>query len=161
MTRDGGRPLLIELQGLVDHMRFGAPRRVAQGLDANRLAMLLAAVNRHAQLSLQEYDVFVNVVGGIEICETSWDLPVLIALASSLKGRAVPAQLVAFGEVGLTGEVRPVAYGDERLREAQAQGFRIAVVPQGNAPRKSVAGITVLAVSRIQEALEVALTVTG
>jgi DNA repair protein RadA/Sms len=161
VTRDGGRPLLIELQGLVDHMRFGAPRRVAQGLDANRLAMLLAAVNRHAQLSLQEYDVFVNVVGGIEICETSWDLPVLIALASSLKGRAVPAQLVAFGEVGLTGEVRPVAYGDERLREAQAQGFRIAVVPQGNAPRKSVAGITVLAVSRIQEALEVALTVTG
>lgn len=158
VTREGGRPLLIELQALVDHMRFGAPRRVAQGLDANRLAMLLAAVNRHAQVSLQEYDVFVNVVGGIEISETSWDLPVLIALASSLKGRPVPAQLVAFGEIGLTGEVRPVAYGDERLREAQAQGFRVAVVPQANAPRKAPPGMSVLGVSRIQEALEVAFS---
>jgi DNA repair protein RadA/Sms len=157
VTRDGGRPLLIELQALVDRMRFGAPRRIAQGLDANRLAMLLAAVNRHAGLSLQEHDVFVNVVGGIEISETSWDLPVLIALASSLEGRAVPAELVAFGEIGLTGEVRPVAYGDERLREAQAQGFRIAVVPQGNAPRKLPQDIRVVAVSRIAEALEAAL----
>jgi DNA repair protein RadA/Sms len=157
VTREGGRPLLIELQGLVDHMRFGAPRRVAQGLDANRLAMLLAAANRHAQLSLQEYDVFVNVVGGIEISETCWDLPVLIALASSLQGRAVPAELVAFGEIGLTGEVRPVAYGDERLREAQAQGFRTAVVAQANAPRKQTPGISVIGVSRIQDALEAAL----
>jgi DNA repair protein RadA/Sms len=161
VTRDGGRPLLIELQALVDHMRFGAPRRIAQGLDANRLAMLLAAVNRHAALSLQEHDVFVNVVGGIEICETSWDLPVLIALASSLRGRALPPELVAFGEIGLTGEVRPVAWGDERLREAQAQGFRIAVVPQGNAPRKPPPGIRVLAVSRIAEALEAALPPGG
>jgi DNA repair protein RadA/Sms len=159
VTREGGRPLLIELQGLVDHMRFGAPRRVAQGLDANRLAMLLAAANRHAQLSLQEYDVFVNVVGGIQISETSWDLPVLIALASSLRGRAVPAELVAFGEIGLTGEVRPVAYGDERLREAQAQGFRTAVVPQANAPRRAASGITVIGVTRIQEALAAALPV--
>src|SRR5260370_26683693 len=118
VTRDGGGPLLIELQALVDRMRFGAPRRIAQGLDANRLAMLLAAANRHADVSLQEHDVFVNVVGGIQISETAWDLPVLIALASSLKGRALPAQLVAFGEIGLTGEVRPVAYGDERLRDA-------------------------------------------
>jgi DNA repair protein RadA/Sms len=157
VTRDGGRPLLIELQALVDHMRFGAPRRIAQGLDANRLAMLLAAVNRHAALSLQEHDVFVNVVGGIEICETSWDLPVLIALASSLRGRALPPELVAFGEIGLTGEVRPVAWGDERLREAHAQGFRMAVVPQGNAPRKPPPGIRVLAVSRIAEALDAAL----
>jgi DNA repair protein RadA/Sms len=157
VTREGGRPLLIEMQGLVDHMRFGAPRRVAQGLDANRLAMLLAAANRHAQLSLQEYDVFVNVVGGIEISETCWDLPVLIALASSLQGRAVPAELIAFGEIGLTGEVRPVAYGDERLREAQAQGFRTAVVAQANAPRKQTPGITVIGVSRIQDALEAAL----
>jgi DNA repair protein RadA/Sms len=157
VSRDGGRPLLIELQALVDRMRFGAPRRIAQGLDANRLAMLLAAVNRHAQVSLQEHDVFVNVVGGIEICETSWDLPVLIALASSLRGRAVPAQLVAFGEIGLTGEVRPVAYGDERLREAQAQGFTIAVVPQGNAPRKAPPQLTVIGVSRIAEALSAAL----
>jgi DNA repair protein RadA/Sms len=157
VTREGGRPLLIELQGLVDHMRFGAPRRVAQGLDANRLAMLLAAANRHAQLALQEYDVFVNVVGGIEITETCWDLPVLIALASSLRNRPLPAQLVAFGEVGLTGEVRPVAYGDERLREAQAQGFRTAVVPQGNAPRRGAPDLHVIGVSRIEAALEAAL----
>jgi DNA repair protein RadA/Sms len=157
VTREGGRPLLIELQALVDRVRFGAPRRIAQGLDANRVAMLLAAANRHAQVALQEYDVFVNVVGGIEITETAWDLPVLIALASSLKGQAVPADLVAFGEIGLTGEVRPVPYGDERLREAQAQGFRSAVVPRDNAPRKAVAGFTVLPVQRIGEALEAAL----
>jgi DNA repair protein RadA/Sms len=157
VTRDGGRPLLIELQGLVDRMRFGAPRRIAQGLDANRLAMLLAAVNRHAGVSLQEHDVFVNVVGGIEISETAWDLPVLIALASSLKGRALPGHLVVFGEVGLTGEVRPVAYGDERLREAQAQGFRLAVVPQGNAPRRPPGALQVAGVTRLAEALEAAL----
>ena len=157
VTREGGRPLLIELQALVDRMRFGAPRRIAQGLDANRLAMLLAAASRHAGLSLQEHDVFVNVVGGMEIAETSSDLPVLIALASSLKGQALPAQLMSFGEIGLTGEVRPVAYGDERLREAQAQGFRIAIVPQGNAPRSAPAGLRVIAVTRIAEALEAAL----
>jgi DNA repair protein RadA/Sms len=161
VTREGGRPLLIELQALVDRMRFGAPRRIAQGLDANRLAMLLAAANRHAQLALQEHDVFVNVVGGIQITETAWDLPVLIALASSLKGRALPAELVAFGEIGLTGEVRPVAYGDERLREALAQGFRLAVVPRDNAPRKAPAGLTVLAVSRVGEALEAAFTASA
>jgi DNA repair protein RadA/Sms len=157
VAREGGRPLLIELQALVDRMRFGAPRRIAQGLDANRLAMLLAAGNRHAGISLQEHDVFVNVVGGIEIGETSTDLPVLMALASSLRGQALPAQLVAFGEIGLTGEVRPVAYGDERLREAQAQGFRLAIVPQGNAPRTPPAGMRVIAATRIAEALEAAL----
>ena len=142
----------------MDRMRFGAPRRIAQGLDANRLAMLLAAGNRHAGVSLQEHDVFVNVVGGIEIGETSTDLPVLMALASSLKGQALPAQLVAFGEIGLTGEVRPVPYGDERLREAQAQGFRLAIVPQGNAPRTPPAGMRVIGATRIAEALEAALS---
>jgi DNA repair protein RadA/Sms len=157
VSREGGRPLLIELQALVDRMRFGAPRRIAQGLDANRLAMLLAAASRHAQLSLQEHDVFVNVVGGIEIAETSSDLPVLIALASSLRGQPLPAQLVSFGEIGLTGEVRPVPYGDERLREAQAQGFRRAIVPHGNAPRSAPAGVRVIGVTRIAEALEAAL----
>jgi len=158
VTREGGRPLLIELQALVDRMRFGAPRRIAQGLDANRLAMLLAAGNRHAGMSLQEHDVFVNVVGGIEIGETSSDLPVLLALASSLKGQPLPAQLVAFGEIGLTGEVRPVAYGDERLREAAAQGFRVAIVPQANAPRTAPEGVRVIGVTRIAEALEAALS---
>jgi len=161
VTREGGRPLLIELQALVDRMRFGAPRRIAQGLDANRLAMLLAAASRHAGLALQEHDVFVNVVGGMEIAETSSDLPVLIALSSSLKGQPLPAQLMSFGEIGLTGEVRPVAYGDERLREAQAQGFRTAIVPQGNAPRTAPAGLRVIAVTRIAEALEAALARSG
>ena len=158
VMRDGGRPLLIELQALVDRMRFGAPRRIAQGLDANRLAMLLAVLSRHAALSLQEHDVFVNAVGGVEIDETAWDLPVVIALASSLADRAVSGSLVSFGEIGLTGEVRPVAYGEERLREAQKQGFRVAVVPRENAPRKPLEGIEVIAVARIGEALEAAFS---
>jgi DNA repair protein RadA/Sms len=158
VMRDGGRPLLIELQALVDRMRFGAPRRVAQGLDANRLAMLLAVLSRHAAVSLQEHDVFVNVVGGVQIDETAWDLPVVIALASSLADRAVPGSLVSFGEIGLTGEVRPVAYGEERLREAQKQGFRLAVVPRENAPRKGLEGIEVIAVARVREALEAVLS---
>ena len=157
VTREGGRPLLIELQALVDRMRFGVPRRIAQGLDSNRVAMLLAVLNRHAALSLQEHDVFVNVVGGLEITETAWDLPVVMALASSLQDRVVPNSLVSFGELGLTGEVRPVAYGEERLREAQKQVFRTAVIPKENAPRKEVEGLTVLPVSRVGEALEAAL----
>jgi len=157
VMREGGRPLLIELQALVDRMRFGAPRRIAQGLDANRVAMLLAVLSRHASLSLQEHDVFVNAVGGVQIDETAWDLPVVIALASSLADRAVPASLVSFGEIGLTGEVRPVAYGEERLREAQKQGFRVAVVPRENAPRRPLEGIEVIAVARVAEALEAAL----
>ena len=103
VTREGGRPLLIELQALVDRMRFGAPRRIAQGLDANRVAMLLAVLNRHGGVSLQEHDVFVNVVGGIQIAETAWDLPVVLALASSLKDKALRPSIVAFGEIGLTG----------------------------------------------------------
>jgi DNA repair protein RadA/Sms len=156
VTREGGRPLLIELQALVDRMRFGAPRRVAQGLDANRVAMLLAVLNRHAGVSLQEHDVFVNVVGGIQIDETAWDLPVVLALASSLKDKALANSLVAFGEIGLTGEVRPVAYGEERLREAQKQGFKIALVARDNAPRKALDGLQVIAVSRVDEALKAA-----
>jgi DNA repair protein RadA/Sms len=158
VMREGGRALLIELQALVDRMRFGAPRRIAQGLDANRVAMLLAVLSRHAALSLQEHDVFVNAVGGVQIDETAWDLPVVIALASSLADRAVPVCLVAFGEIGLTGEVRPVAYGEERLREAQKQGFRLAVVPRENAPRKPLEGMEVIAVARVSEALEAALS---
>ncbi|MGH8209758.1 MAG: DNA repair protein RadA [Steroidobacteraceae bacterium] len=156
VTREGGRPLLIELQALVDRMRFGAPRRIAQGLDSNRVAMLLAVLNRHAGVSLQEHDVFVNVVGGIEISETAWDLPVVIALASSLSDRTVSNSLISFGEIGLTGEVRPVAYGEERLKEAQKQGFRLAIVPRENAPRKPLQGIDVVPVGRVGEALEAA-----
>jgi DNA repair protein RadA/Sms len=158
VTREGGRPLLIELQALVDRMRFGAPRRIAQGLDSNRVAMLLAVMNRHAQVSLQEHDVFVNVVGGIQISETGWDLPVVLALASSLSDRTVPNSLISFGEIGLTGEVRPVAYGEERLREAQKQGFKVAVVPKENTPRKPLDGLHVIPVARVGEALEAAFS---
>ncbi len=158
VTRDGGRPLLIELQALVDRMRFGAPRRIAQGLDANRLAMLLAVMSRHAAVSLQEHDVFVNAVGGVRIDETAWDLPVVIALASSLTERVVPGAWVAFGEIGLTGEVRPVAYGEERLQEARKQGFQSALVPRENAPRRSIEGLHVVPVARVDEALAAAFS---
>lgn len=154
VAREGGRPLLVEIQGLVDPMRFGNPRRVAQGLDSTRLAMLLAVLNRHADLSLQDHDVFANVVGGLSLHETASDLPVLLALASSLRNKPVPAHLIAFGEVGLTGEVRPVAYGEERLREAAKQGFSLAIVPSDNAPRKSIDGLQVIGVSRLAAALE-------
>jgi DNA repair protein RadA/Sms len=156
VAREGGRPLLVEIQGLVDPMRFGNPRRVAQGLDATRLAMLLAVLNRHGGLSLQDHDVFANVVGGLSLHETACDLPVLLTLASSLRDKPLPATLVAFGEVGLTGEVRPVAYGEERLREAAKQGFRVAIVASDNAPRKPIEGLQVKSVSRLSEALAIA-----
>jgi DNA repair protein RadA/Sms len=158
VMREGGRPLLIELQALVDRMRFGAPRRIAQGLDANRVAMLLAVMNRHAGLSLQEHDVFVNVVGGMQIMETGWDLPVVLALASSLNDRALPRQLAVFGEIGLTGEVRPVAYGEERLKEAQKQGFERVIVARENAPRKPIDGLEVIPVSRVDAAVKLAFS---
>lgn len=156
VAREGGRPLLVEIQGLVDPMRFGNPRRVAQGLDSTRLAMLLAVLNRHGGLSLQDHDVFANVVGGLSLGETASDLPVLLALASSLRDKPLAATLVAFGEVGLTGEVRPVAYGEERLREAAKQGFRVAIVAADNAPRKPIDGLQVKGVSRLSEALSIA-----
>ena len=158
VTRDGRRPLLVELQALVDRMRFGAPRRVAQGLDAQRVAMLLAVMNRHAGVNLQEHDVFVNLVGGLEVSETACDLPVALALASSLAGKPISQKLVSFGELGLTGELRPVAYGEERLREAAKQGFTTALVPAENAPRQPIEGLQVRALARIDQALEVTLT---
>jgi DNA repair protein RadA/Sms len=157
VTRDGRRPLLVELQGLVDRMRFGSPRRVAQGLDAQRVAMLLAVLNRHGGVSLQEHDVFVNLVGGLTVSETACDLPVALALASSFADRPIAQSLVAFGEIGLTGELRPVAYGEERLREAAKQGFAVALVPKDNAPRVPIDGLRVQAVSRLDEALALAL----
>jgi DNA repair protein RadA/Sms len=157
VTRDGRRPLLVELQALVDASRFGAPRRVAQGLDAQRVAMLLAVLNRHGGISLQEHDVFVNLVGGLEVSETACDLPVALALASSLAGRTIAKGIVAFGELGLTGELRPVAFGEERLREAARQGFTTALVARDNAPRASIEGLRVLALGRLDEALAAAL----
>jgi DNA repair protein RadA/Sms len=157
VTRDGRRPLLVELQALVDRMRFGAPRRVAQGLDAQRVAMLLAVMNRHAGVNLQEHDEFVNLVAGLEVSETACDLPVALALASSLAGKPISQKLVSFGELGLTGELRPVAYGEERLREAAKQGFTTALVPAENAPRQPIEGLQVRALARIDQALEVTL----
>src|SRR3984957_348636 len=135
-----------------------SPRRVAQGLDATRVAMLLAVLNRHAGVSLQEHDVFANVVGGIRIEETAWDLPLVLALVSSLNDTPLPRSLIAFGELGLTGELRPVAYGEERLREAQKQGFTQALVARDNAPRKALPGLHVLVAGRIGEALAAAFS---
>jgi DNA repair protein RadA/Sms len=157
VTRDGRRPLLVELQALVDRMRFGSPRRVAQGLDAQRVAMLLAVMNRHGGVSLQEHDVFVNLVGGLEITETACDLPVALALASSLADKPIAQSIVAFGEIGLTGELRPVAYGEERLREAAKQGFTTALISKENAPRTPIEGLRIRELSRIDEALQAAL----
>jgi DNA repair protein RadA/Sms len=157
VTRDGTRPLLVEVQALVDPSRFGAPRRVAQGIDAGRLAMVLAVLHRHAGIDLQQHDVFANVVGGLDIDEPAWDLPVAIALASSLRDIALPPDLVVFGELGLTGEVRPVTYGEERVREAAKLGFRGALVPQENLPRTPIAGIDIQGVARIDAALNAAL----
>jgi DNA repair protein RadA/Sms len=153
VTRDGTRPLLVEVQGLVDPSRFGAPRRVAQGIDAGRLAMVLAVLHRHGGVSLQEHDVFANVVGGLDIDEPAWDLPVALALASSLKDVPLPPDLVVFGELGLTGEVRPVTFGEERIREAAKLGFRRALVPESNLPREALEGIEVRGVARIEDAL--------
>jgi DNA repair protein RadA/Sms len=154
VMREGGRPLLVEIQGLVDAMRFGNPRRVAQGFDSTRLAMLLAVLNRHGGLSLQDHDVFANVVGGLSLGETAGDLPVLLALASSLRDRALSATLVGFAEVGLTGELRPVAYGEERLREAAKQGFRQAIVAEANVPRRPIEGLTVFGAPTLAAALQ-------
>ena len=154
VMREGGRPLLVEIQGLVDAMRFGNPRRVAQGFDSTRLAMLLAVLNRHGGLSLQDHDVFANVVGGLSLGETAGDLPVLLALASSLRDRALPATLVAFAEIGLTGELRPVPYGEERLREAAKQGFRQAIVAEANVPRRPIEGLAVFGAPTLAAALQ-------
>ena len=156
VARDGGRPLLIEVQALTDATRFSAPRRVAQGVDANRLSMLLAVMNRHSRLSPAEHDVYVNLVGGLTITETATDLPLALAIGSSLTGEALDATLVAFGELGLTGEVRPVPYGEERLKELQKQGYTRAIVPQQNAPRQGVPGLKVQAVATLAEAIEAA-----
>jgi DNA repair protein RadA/Sms len=153
VTRDGTRPLLVEVQALVDASRLGSPRRVAQGIDAGRLAMVLAVLNRHGGVSLQEHDVFANVVGGLDIDEPAWDLPVALALASSLRDFPLPPDLVVFGELGLTGEVRPVTFGEERIREAAKLGFRRALVPQDNLPRGPIEGIEVRGVARIDDAL--------
>jgi DNA repair protein RadA/Sms len=154
VAREGSRPLLVEVQALLDDAQAGAPRRVAVGLDASRLALLLAVLHRHGGVATAGLDVFVNVVGGVRIDEPAADLPAMLAVASSLRGRPLPADLVAFGELGLTGEVRPVPFGEERLREAAKQGFARAIIPAANAPRRPLEGIAVTAVPQLRAALE-------
>jgi DNA repair protein RadA/Sms len=157
VTREGTRPLLVEVQALVDQSSLGNPRRVALGLEQNRLAMLLAVLHRHGGAAVYDQDVFVNVVGGIRVQETAADLPVLLAVLSSFRDRALPDKLVAFGEVGLSGEIRPVPNGEERLKEAATHGFLKAIVPKANAPKKLKMGeMEIVPVERLRDALEAA-----
>jgi DNA repair protein RadA/Sms len=152
VTLEGTRPLLVEVQALVDGAGAGA-RRLSVGLDRDRLAMLLAVLHRHADIASFDQDVFVNAVGGVRIAEPAADLAVLLAIQSSLRGRALPRGFIAFGEVGLAGEVRPAPRGQERLKEAAKLGFSVALVPKANAPKRPIEGLTVLAVERIEEAI--------
>ncbi|MDP3858024.1 MAG: DNA repair protein RadA [Stagnimonas sp.] len=154
VTRQGSRPLLVEVQALVDASAAGNPRRVTLGLEGNRLHMLLAVLHRHAGIALGDQDVFANVVGGMKISETAADLPLLVAALSSFRGQAVPNDLVIFGEVGLAGEIRPVPNGEERLLEAAKHGFKRAIVPEANRPRKaSGIELEVLPAMRLEQAL--------
>jgi DNA repair protein RadA/Sms len=157
VTLEGTRPLLVEIQALVDSGGV-SPRRLSVGLDRDRLAMLLAVLHRHAGVACMDQDVFVNAVGGVRISEPAADLAVMLAITSSLRGRALPKGFIAFGEVGLAGEVRPAPRGQERLREAAKLGFSVALVPKANAPRKGsrdVEGLAIHAVDRIEEAMAV------
>lgn len=151
---EGTRPLLVELQALVDDSHLGNPRRVTVGLEHNRLAMLLAILHRHGGIMVGDQDVFVNVVGGVKVLETSADLALILAVISSFRDRPLPRDLMVFGEVGLSGEIRPVQNGQERLREAAKHGFKRAIVPSGNAPRQPIDGMKVIPVRKVTDALE-------
>jgi DNA repair protein RadA/Sms len=154
VTLEGSRPLLVELQALVD-TGGTSPRRLSVGLDRDRLAMLLAVVHRHAGVNCGDQDVFVNAVGGVRIAEPAADLAVVLAIQSSLRNRALPRGFVAFGEIGLAGEVRPAPRGQERLREAAKLGFEVALVPKANAPKKAPEGLQIHAVERVEQALDI------
>ena len=153
VTLEGTRPLLVEIQALVDS-GGPSPRRLSVGLERDRLAMLLAVLHRHAGMACFDQDVFVNAVGGVRISEPAADLAVLLAIQSSLRARPLPKGFIAFGEVGLAGEVRPAPRGQERLKEAAKLGFTVAVVPRANAPKKPIEGLTIHAVDRIEEAID-------
>jgi DNA repair protein RadA/Sms len=154
VTQEGTRPLLVEIQALVDTAHIPNPRRLSVGLDPQRLAMLLAVLHRHAGIAAFDQDVFVNAVGGVRIGEPAADLAVLLAIVSSMRDRPLPRGLVAFGEVGLAGEIRPAPRGQERLREAAKLGFSLALIPRANAPRHAIEGLEVVAVDRLAHALE-------
>ena len=154
VTQEGTRPLLVELQALVDDAHGAQPKRLAVGLEQNRLAMLLAVLHRHAGIACFDQDVFLNAVGGVRIAEPGADLAVTLAVVSSLRNRALPEKHVVFGEVGLAGEVRPVQRGQERLREAAKLGFTHAIVPSANKPKQAIEGLKVIAVDRLVEAVD-------
>ena len=153
VTQEGSRPLLVEVQALVDEAHAPNPRRLSVGLEQNRLAMLLAVLHRHAGIAAFDQDVFVNAVGGVKIDEPAADLPVLLAIVSSLRNKPLPDKLVAFGEIGLAGEVRPVQRGQERLKEAAKLGFKLAIIPKANAPKSAIEGMELVSVDRIEEAV--------
>jgi DNA repair protein RadA/Sms len=153
-TLEGTRPLLVEIQALVDEAHSPNPRRLSVGLEQNRLAMLLAVLHRHAGIATWEQDVFVNAVGGVRIGEPAADLAVSLAVVSSLADRAIPEKVLAFGEIGLAGEVRPAPRGQDRLREAAKLGFEKAIVPRANQPKTKIAGLEVLAVERVDQAVQ-------
>lgn len=150
---EGTRPILIEIQALVDDSHFGNPKRIAVGLDQNRLNLLLAAMHRHAGIHLGDQDVYINVVGGVKVTETSADLALLMAALSSFRNQPLPLGLIAFGEVGLSGEIRPVPSGQERIKEAAKHGFTRAIVPKANVPRQPISGMDVIGVETLQQAL--------
>ena len=154
VTWEGSRPLLVEIQALVDESHLPNPRRVTVGLDQNRLAMLLAVLNRHGGVGTFDQDVFVNAVGGLRVRETAADLAILLAVLSSLKGKPLQEGLVVFGEVGLSGEVRPVPSGQERLKEAQKHGFKTVILPKGNMPKQQLEGLKLIGVEHLQGALD-------
>ena len=153
VTQEGTRPLLVEVQALVDAAHAPNPRRLSVGLEQNRLAMLLAVMHRHAGLACYDQDVFVNAVGGVRISEPAADLAVMLAIVSSLADKALPKELVVFGEVGLAGEVRPAPRGQDRLREAAKLGFTRAIIPKSNMPKQSIPGLEIVPVSRVSEAI--------
>lgn len=155
VTWEGSRPMLIEIQALVDESHLGTPRRVTVGLDHNRLALILAVLHRHGGVITYNQDIFVNVVGGVKVNETGIDLAAALAVVSSLKNKPLPSDLVVFGEIGLSGEIRPVQSGQDRLKEAVKLGFTQAIVPYANAPKKAIAGLTVTAVHKLSEALQI------
>lgn len=154
VTQEGTRPLLVEIQALVDASHAPAPRRLSVGLEQNRLAMLLAVLHRHAGVACFDQDVFINAVGGVKITEPAADLAVLLSIVSSLRNKPLPSGLVVFGEVGLAGEIRPAPRGQERLKEAAKLGFTHALIPKANAPKQKIEGLKVIAVERIEQAID-------